>query len=432
MSPKVSTRLLATQSDERLVRLVAAGHERAFEAIVGRYRRPLLAYCRRLGLAEGRAEDVIQQSFLHAWLSLQRGTQVRELRPWLYRIVHNMAVNAIRRAPAEVGGAAGVALLASPVAEAQLEHGIAARDALGEVAALPPMQREAIVLSALDGRSHQEVASVLGVSHGAVRGLLYRARATLRSAAAVLAPAPLLRWAGGTPSQMAPTAERLAALSGSGGGETGTALVKGLALTASAAIAAGAVLIPHHHAPRDVDRHAVAVDRGAPRAPARAEAGAPSEPAARAPLSVASVPAGAGTATGSRPAVAMAAPISSGGGAQHRRSAHRTVPQRSSEPVAASPAPAQSVSASPPAASATSARASDGGPTGTTPAPPAPEGTHTTEPPPTKGEEHEVPTGGNPGGGEHEREEHDDGGTDTTGTPPPEPPEPPGFSQSAR
>ena len=195
VSPRLPARLLATQSDERLLELVAGGHERAFEAVVHRYRRPLLSYCRRLGLSESRSEDVLQQALLKAWIALQAGTEVRGLRPWLYRIVHNTALNAIRRSPEalgtvgeETGGLEGIV-----VAESQLEQSMAAREALSSVAALPAMQRDAIVLSALDGRSHEEVASVLGVSNGAVRGLLYRARATLRSAAAILLPGPAAR-----------------------------------------------------------------------------------------------------------------------------------------------------------------------------------------------------------------------------------------------
>ena len=96
MSPRISIRLLASQSDQRLVALAGEGHERAFEALVQRYRRPLLRYCRRLRLGDARAEDVLQQAFLQAWLAFARGTDVRDVRPWLYRIVHNAAVNAMR------------------------------------------------------------------------------------------------------------------------------------------------------------------------------------------------------------------------------------------------------------------------------------------------------------------------------------------------
>ena len=96
MTPLLSTAFLRSQTDERLAALVADGHESAFEAIVERYRRPLLRYC-RLMLPRAQAEDVVQQSFVNAWASLHAGTSVLELRPWLYRIAHNGAVNALKR-----------------------------------------------------------------------------------------------------------------------------------------------------------------------------------------------------------------------------------------------------------------------------------------------------------------------------------------------
>ncbi len=84
MTPIVSAVVLRTQSDARLLELVGEGQERAFEVIVERYRRPLLGFCRRF-LPEARAEDAVQQTFLNAWSSFQRGMEVEEVRPWLYR-----------------------------------------------------------------------------------------------------------------------------------------------------------------------------------------------------------------------------------------------------------------------------------------------------------------------------------------------------------
>src|SRR5919204_1036561 len=101
MTPLLSTPLLRAQSDRRLTALARDGHDRAFEQIVERYRRPLERYLRRL-LSEPLAEDVLQATFVRAWQSLRAGSEVRELRPWLYRIAHNQAVNALRAAgPAE-------------------------------------------------------------------------------------------------------------------------------------------------------------------------------------------------------------------------------------------------------------------------------------------------------------------------------------------
>ena len=55
------TPVLRTQSDERLVELVRDGHDRAFEAIVVRYRRALVRYCSGI-VPGGRAEDAVQQT----------------------------------------------------------------------------------------------------------------------------------------------------------------------------------------------------------------------------------------------------------------------------------------------------------------------------------------------------------------------------------
>jgi RNA polymerase sigma factor (sigma-70 family) len=256
MSPRVSIRLLAAQSDQRLAALAGEGHERAFEALVHRYRRPLLRYCRRLRLSDARAEDVLQQAFLQAWLAFARGADVRDVRAWLYRIVHNAAINAMRAgADGHSELTEGMQAKAALAGESELQRKIAVREALTDVAALPQMQQQAIFLTAVDGQSHDEVAGVLGISEGALRGLLYRARASLRSAAAALTPPPLLEWAARGADSASPTAERLAELSG-GGGAAGLAglLLKGavVAVTAGAVATGASVVNSHRHAARPV------------------------------------------------------------------------------------------------------------------------------------------------------------------------------------
>jgi RNA polymerase sigma factor (sigma-70 family) len=268
MSPRIPTRLLATQSDQRLLDLARRGHERAFEVLVHRYRRPLLRYCARMGLADAGAEDVVQQSLLRAWLALERQAEVRELRPWLYRIVHNTAVNVLRSSRDDQHTTVEAIPGQAPAAESELERRIALRDALAGVAALPHMQREAIVLSAFAGQSQEEVADVLGVSDGAVRGLLYRARTTLRGAAAALTPQPLISWACGT-GAATPTAERLAEISAPlGAAGMAGVLVKsaGMAVTAAVILVGSAVVHPERHlhsaSPRAIAKSASAAASG--------------------------------------------------------------------------------------------------------------------------------------------------------------------------
>jgi RNA polymerase sigma factor (sigma-70 family) len=249
MSPSVSVRLLLTQSDARLVQYARAGHERAFEALVQRYRRQLHAYCRRLLLSEERAEDALQQALLQAWVALRDGVEVHDVRPWLYRIVHNAAVGALR-----VSGydycTLSESLSGADAPQADLDRRIAVREALAGLAALPEMQREALLRTAVEGRSHHQVASDLGVSEPALRGLVYRARTALRAAAGAIIPPPLLGWALDAGTRGAPALERVAGL-GAGGGSAGLAglIVKGGAVAVTAGALAGGLVASHVHRP---------------------------------------------------------------------------------------------------------------------------------------------------------------------------------------
>jgi RNA polymerase sigma factor (sigma-70 family) len=238
MSPSVTVRLLATQSDARLVELSRQGHERAFEALVQRYRRPLLAHCRRILLPEARAEDALQQALLQVWLGLERGDEVRDARAWLYRIVRNTALNALRGSGYDYAELSD-ALTGAHAPEEDLDRRIAVREALAGLAALPQQQREALLRTAVEGASHAHVAAEMGLSEGAVRGLVHRARVTLRTVLTAITPMPLASWAAAAAGHGGPAVADLAV----GGGSAGVAglLLKGGAVALTAGVLAAGV-----------------------------------------------------------------------------------------------------------------------------------------------------------------------------------------------
>jgi RNA polymerase sigma factor (sigma-70 family) len=208
--------LLRAQSDERLVDLVRAGNDAAFEAIVGRYRRPLLRYCSGF-MSEARAEDAVQTALVSAYDALRASRGEMYLRPWLYRIAHNAALNALRdrglhheELAEETDG------VERP--DQAFERGERLRDVLAAVSALPDRQRDAMVLRELEGRSYEEIATELGVSGGSVRQLLNRGRNTLRAGMTAVTPVGLLGrvpW-GGAPEEAVAT--RVAELCSAGAG----------------------------------------------------------------------------------------------------------------------------------------------------------------------------------------------------------------------
>jgi RNA polymerase sigma factor (sigma-70 family) len=231
--------VLSTQSDERLVDLVRAGSDPAFEAIVERYRRALMRYVSRL-LPPERADDVVQQAFVKAYEAMHRDAAELNLKPWLYRIAHNGALNALR------DRALGHAQLDERLDGVErpdqvLERSLGLRELVAAVQALPERQRDAILLRELEGRSYEEIATALGVTDGAVRQLLNRARNSLRSAAAAVVPLPLVtRLAAGESAE--PVTARVGELVGVGGG----ALAMKLCATAlvTGAVVGGAAIAP--------------------------------------------------------------------------------------------------------------------------------------------------------------------------------------------
>ena len=191
---RVGQGLLRTQADDRLVDLARSGSEPAFEAIVARYRKPLLRYCGRL-VTEQRAEEAVQETFVRAYGALMRGEEVRTLKPWLYRIAHNSALNTVRAKPLTLVDLDD-RLESADSTETAAERHEGLRDVVSAMQELPLRQRDAIVQRELEGRSYDEIALALGVSNGAVRQLLNRARTSLRAGAAAIA-APFIPVAAG-------------------------------------------------------------------------------------------------------------------------------------------------------------------------------------------------------------------------------------------
>ena len=177
--------LLRLQSDERLAALAAAGHKVAFETLVQRYRLPLVRACQRI-LADDRAEDAVQQTLLSAYQALRRHGPPDRFRPWLYRIAVNAAMKMAPDATASVEVPAGLAGGEQPDEAGERRELV--RSTLHAVAVLPAHQRRALVARELEGRSHEEIARELGLSGGAVRQLIHRARTSVRAAASALIP----------------------------------------------------------------------------------------------------------------------------------------------------------------------------------------------------------------------------------------------------
>ncbi len=255
---RLAATALRCQPDSRLVGLVREGHELAFEEIVRRYRPPLVSFAAAI-VPRAHAEDVVQEALAKAHRALSSGDAEISLRPWLYAIVRNRALNALRDEPAHDHLDESFDGVPQPQDVAARREELAALTA--RLKGLPAPQREAIVKRELEGRSHDEIASALGLSVGAVRGLIYRARATLRDGAGMLFPMPVLRALlspESTPDAVG-VAGAAAGLAAGGGG--GIALKAGATLGVAVIAAGSGLAIQRNGA--NTDNQATLADRGA-------------------------------------------------------------------------------------------------------------------------------------------------------------------------
>jgi DNA-directed RNA polymerase specialized sigma24 family protein len=282
MGAAIKTRLLGSQSDEKLLELARDRSESAFDALARRYRRALLRHCRQLCLSEEMAQEVLRRALSEAQSGIDAGAKPRQLQSWLQGIARRIAVEELRSAgllptheAASLAREAPLRGVEAAVAGAPTpDEVLALRGALAAMSAAHGPD-EIVVHRANGNKAKVVVEDAFDVADSAVRGLLGRARRGISA----LTPPPLLAWAMGRAAEGGASSERMAEL-GAGGGAAGIAglAVKGglAALTAGVAIT-GAVIAQSKSSHATHARHhaaAVANAAGAANVDVGASAGA--------------------------------------------------------------------------------------------------------------------------------------------------------------
>lgn len=159
-----------------LVRRATAGDQQAFAGLVARYQKPLVNFaCRYLGQRED-AEDVAQDAFVRAYLSLPSLRQPEAFAAYLFKIALNLVRKRAARQPPPAEGPAQPERSAEADAMAHLEGEWVAR----AVAGLPEEYRLPVSLHVQEGLTFGEIAELIGGSEGACRMRYHRARQMLR------------------------------------------------------------------------------------------------------------------------------------------------------------------------------------------------------------------------------------------------------------
>jgi RNA polymerase sigma-70 factor (ECF subfamily) len=182
---------LQSLADEELMALVAKGQARAFETIYERHGGAAFSLAYRMCGSRSLAEDVAQEAFLSIWRSGGRYDRARgSVRTWVLGIVHNRAIDALRRTVVhERRRASDEGIEERFEARERTEVEAARREEAstirGMLQTLPDEQSRVIELAYFGGFTHSEIAEMLGAPIGTVKG---RMRLGLEKLRGQLAP----------------------------------------------------------------------------------------------------------------------------------------------------------------------------------------------------------------------------------------------------
>ncbi len=176
-----------SRSDADDVALAASGDRLAFERVYRTHVNRVFAVCARMVADRSVAEELTQDVFVRAWskLSLYRGESA--FTTWLHRLTVNVVLNArksegrsrsrFEENDDDAGGMdAHAGVVGAPLAPGDL---LDLEEAIG---LLPAGARRVFVLHDVEGYKHEEIAEMLGVTSGATKAQLHRARLLLREA----------------------------------------------------------------------------------------------------------------------------------------------------------------------------------------------------------------------------------------------------------
>ncbi len=187
-SPRADRAELLTLADEDLMQLVHDGDPGAFEIVFDRHHGVAFSLAYRMCGRRAMAEDIVQEAFLSLWRSGARYDRKRgSVRSWVLGVVHNRAIDAFRRETVRAGkdvpdDGSLERLDGGERTDAEVERRDEAQQVRSALGDLPSDQRQVIELAYFGGFSHSQIAEMLKLPAGTVKGRMRLGLSKLRLA----------------------------------------------------------------------------------------------------------------------------------------------------------------------------------------------------------------------------------------------------------
>lgn len=180
-APRMEERI----SDADLVTRAEAGDPAAFNELVDRYFDIAISAAYKVLMDPEAARDCAQEAFLEATANLGTLREKNRFSGWIYGIAYRKAIAVVRRSKLHVAAmehkkdeSRSVIPLGTPLEQAETKE--KNKSILAALHEIPEIYREVIILKYIDGRSHQDIAQILDLTHAAVDKRLTRGKDLLR------------------------------------------------------------------------------------------------------------------------------------------------------------------------------------------------------------------------------------------------------------
>jgi RNA polymerase sigma-70 factor, ECF subfamily len=168
-------------NEREIYRAAIHGDREAFEMIIRTHSRTLFAIA--YGILQNReeAEDAVQDALVKAWKSRWRVRDAEKFPAWLAMIARHRARDVFRkRRTTPLSDEAAESLASETNTNATTGDELLNRELHSALAALPELHRSALMLRYFEKMDYQSIEQLLGLTNGALRGILGRALATMR------------------------------------------------------------------------------------------------------------------------------------------------------------------------------------------------------------------------------------------------------------
>ncbi len=168
-------------SDEKIIEKVRDTDHDLYSVIIDRYQKKLFRYSKSLIKDEEKAVDIVQDSFIKAFINLNSFNIKKKFSSWIYRIVHNETMNLLKKYSKEIPLLDDVDFSSDENIEenfAQNEQKIMVEKCLGK---LPVLYSEPLSLYYISEKSYEEISDILRIPMGTVAIRISRAKKIMKN-----------------------------------------------------------------------------------------------------------------------------------------------------------------------------------------------------------------------------------------------------------